>query len=104
MNVKSFAMSVQFAEQIIRETAQDSSRVVIPEPPDMGAWEATVTVRQVLRCLEDGDIVEGPEVNEFGHLECVLTRYAVGVEIFVTVVALKEGQDWELFVRKVIKP
>jgi hypothetical protein len=60
-------------------------KVRIPTPPG-GPWERTVTTRQIMRCLEAGDIVGQGHRNEHGHYTFRMRRYAAGVAILVDLV------------------
>lgn len=103
MPVKPFPMSADHALTIIRETAKDSSRVGIPA--DLGYsrprqdWEHIVTHRQIQRCLEDGELLGRPELDEHGNWKCQMQRFGTGAVIRITVVAVHdEDRNWRLFV------
>ena len=103
MSVKKFPMRADHARKIIRNTAKDSSRVGIPV--DLGYdrpkqdWEHVVTHRQIYRCLEDGDVLGEPELDEHGNWQCRLQRFGSGALVEITVVAVQDkNDDWRLYV------
>lgn len=70
-----------------------AGQVRLPTPPG-GAWERTVTTRQMMLCLEKGQIV-GPGVrNAHGHYAYRLKRLSAGVAIVMDVVLFKEAGEW----------
>lgn len=101
MPVTPLRMTARLALKIIREAARDSSNVFISPDQDAGAWRSVVTYRQVYRCLEDGDLIKEPELDVHGNYVCILRRTAAGVEVVVTVVAMKKDDHWQLLVQKV---
>jgi hypothetical protein len=70
-----------------------AGRIRLPTPPG-GAWERTVTTRQMMRCLEDGEIVGPGTRNEHGHYAFRLRRLSAGVAIVMDVVLLREADEW----------
>ncbi len=66
-------------------------------------WPHVQLRRQVIRCLEDGEITGGPETNEFGHWEYQMMRVSAGQEIYLTAVLYQDEGDgeWIVFVKEV---
>ena len=101
--VKPFPLSAEKALEIIHDAVKDSSRVGIPD--DLGFsrpeqdWQHVVTHRQIIRCLENGDIEGEPEIDEHGNTKCTLKRFGAGELVTITVVAVHDNEKkWNLFV------
>jgi hypothetical protein len=101
MALFNFPLPPAQALAMIRDAAAGVRRVFIPERSGEGAWERLVVDRQIQRCLEDGKVVSGPDINENGHLQYRLRRASAGVEVTLTVVLFNEGGDWQVVVREV---
>lgn len=87
---------------IIRKAAK-ASRVGIPT--DLGYsrprqdWQHVVTHRQIHRCLENGEILGDPELDEHGNLKCRMQRFGAGALVEITVVAVQDNdKNWRLYV------
>lgn len=102
--ITAFRLSAKDAKRMIREAAKDSGRVFITDDVSSGLYEARMTRLQVIRCLEDGDLIGKPALNDFKDWECRLERFAVGVCIRITVVLeRRDDGTHDLFVIKVSK-
>jgi len=67
--------------EILRGMVMDTRNVTIPDPPAAGQWQKTVNYRQVIRCLEVGDIVTDPALDEHGGWQASLQRFSAGVTV-----------------------
>ena len=100
MALLNFPLPTDQALALIRSAA-DKGRVFLPERSGEGAWEHLVVDRQIQRCLLDGEVVRGPDINELGHIQYVMCRASAGVEVTLTVALFNEDGDWLVAVRKV---
>lgn len=72
-----FRLSGPGALRVIREIAQDSSRVVITRHARMRMRQRRVSLPQVIQCLLKGQIAEPPAMDTYGNWVCSLRwRYA----------------------------
>jgi uncharacterized heparinase superfamily protein len=93
-NISDFPLPPAAARARIRDIFLEG-RVRIPTPPG-GPWERTVTTRQIMACLEHGEIVGQGIRNEHGHYAYRLRRYAAGVAILVDLVLYRDDGEWTL--------
>lgn len=100
MAVQPFPLQPERAIELIREAA-NTKNTNVPETLAKGEWPNAVFHRQVQRCLEDGEIIDGPHTNEYGHFEYKMRRIAAGQEIYLTAVLYKENDVWTVVVREV---
>lgn len=102
MTIIPFPVSPEHAIALIRE-AVENGRVTIPDPPNGGEWYRVVTHRQANSCLREGDLIEGPETDEFGNLRCVMERFGAGQLVRVHVALMKEDTEtsWRVIVTNV---
>lgn len=75
---------------LVRQIAQDSSRVFISRTAEEAMARDGVTMRQVLRCMAEGSISQGPYYDEYGLTCLELERVTAGR--LVRVVASIEGR------------
>lgn len=101
--VKPLPLSATHALTIIRETAKDSFRVGIPS--DLGfdrpheEWQHVVTGRQIERCIESGEILGNPTIDEHGNFEVLMCRFGGGEEVTIKIVLVnEESNGWQIFV------
>lgn len=102
-DVRPMPLSVDHALKIIHATARDSSRVGIPT--ELGfdrpyqEWQHLVTHRQIYRCLEDGEILGKPSIDEHGNCECWMRRFGAGEEVTIRIVLVnEENNGWRIYV------
>lgn len=100
MSVTAFPLPAVKAKLLIREAA-NTKRTIIPERLAEGEWPNAVFHRQVARCLENGEIIEGPITNEYGHFEYKMLRVSAGQEIYLTAVLFKDKGNWTVAVKEV---
>lgn len=102
MSVVQFPMPQHSALEIIKNLA-NTDRALIPPRLAADDWPHVQLRRQVIRCLEDGEITGGPETNEFGHWEYQMMRVSAGQEIYLTAVLYQDEGDgeWTVFVKEV---
>lgn len=101
MSITPLRMTSESALRIIRKTALDSSNVYIPDHPNAQEWEERVNHLQVIHCLREGTMVNQPNIDTKGNLECQLERLCAGIQVKVTVAMMKNNDAWMLIVRKV---
>lgn len=86
--IASFKLDRVRALSLIREIASDSRNVIFVENAEKGPWEARVTHLQIIRCLEDGDIVSDPLLDDYKNWRVQLRRTAARVCMEVTCIIL----------------
>lgn len=67
-----FKLSTPAALRLIREIAQDSSRVIVTIHARQRMRERRISLPQVLDCLRKGQIAEGPAQDVHGNWVCTL--------------------------------
>ena len=87
--------------EIVRDVVVNTRNVTIPDPPQVGQWQRTVNYRQVIRCLEEGELVSGPNLDEHGNWQARLRRFSAGVMVLVTVALARRGEGWHIYVIEV---
>lgn len=87
--------------EILRVAVQDTRAVTIPDPPGAGRWKRTVNYRQVIRCLEGGELVTDPAPDAHGNWQATLRRFSAGVMVIVTVALAKKDEGWHIYVVEV---
>lgn len=101
MSVIPFNLSPASALKIIRASA-NTTRTRIPPRLAKDDWPHVVLRRQVIRCLEAGEVTNSPAPNALGHWEYQMERIDSGQEIFITVVLRKNDEnDWIVTVTEV---
>ncbi len=99
MAVVPFKLSKESALKIIRDT---DTRHILPNRFAEDKWPHVVLRRQVIRCLDDGEMTGKPVPTELGHWEYQMERIDSGQEIYITVVLYQnEKQEWNVFVKEV---
>jgi len=63
---------------MLREIAKDSSRVSFLDHAEDSMEERGITRPQVLRCLREGKIIQGPGIDDFGLWRMGLKTIAAG--------------------------
>lgn len=103
LNVIPFSSNKKHIVRLIRDAAVDTTNVVFPEDERMGEWQQITTDRQIIACLQKGDLVHGPITDSQGNQECTFKRFAAGVCIWVTVSLYKKENQWRLYISKTEK-
>lgn len=103
MTILPFDTAKHHAVNLIRNTAQDSSNVVLPFDNTMGKWQRITTDRQIIACIQEGELVGGPNTDIHGNMECTFERYAAGVCIWVTVSLYEQANRWMIYVARIEK-
>lgn len=75
--------------------------MIIPMPPGKGQWEQRISYLQALMCVQEGELVGTPTLDEYNGWRCVLRRFSAGVMVIVTVALIKQAEDWRIFVLEV---
>ena len=83
MAVTEFRLSQKRARELVRDLARDSSNVVVPLEGG-GKWEQTVSLLQVMKCLEEGELVGDPRLDNYGNWICLFRRLGAGIVVEVT--------------------
>lgn len=74
------------ALQIIREAAKNSANVFLTAHAQMRMSQRKITMTQVLRCLRQGKISEGPARDHIkGGWKCSIEHYTAGESLGVSV-------------------
>lgn len=72
--------------RLLAEAAEDSEKLTfIRRFKESEKWYQRVTSGQVVRCLREGRVVEGPSLNKEGGWRCLLYKLCGGVHVYVTV-------------------
>jgi hypothetical protein len=100
MAISPFPLPPEKAITLIRQAA-NTKNTIVPSRLAEGEWPNVVFHRQVVRCLEDGEIIQGPFTNEYGHFEYKMMRVSAGQEIYLTAVLFKEEDTWKVAVKEV---
>jgi len=83
-----FQLLGPMALRLIREIAQDSSRVIVTTHARKRMRERRISLPQVLNCLVKGQIAEGPAQDVHGNWVCTL-RWRDAGDFLRVAVALK---------------
>jgi hypothetical protein len=92
-------MPASRALELIREAAA-AGRVLYPCLDGQGAWYSLATRRQVMKCLLEGELVDGPRINEHGDIECSMSVFCAGIDVKIDVV-VKEMAGWTAIIIRV---
>lgn len=102
MGVIPFPLPKERALVLLRETAQDTGKVLTPDPPEAwGEWQRTVSHLQIMQCLQEGELIGGPTLDRLNNWRCVLRRFSVGVQVEVTASLYKQNDEWWVVVTEV---
>lgn len=93
MGANSFPITRERALALIREAVR-CGNVLIPDPPDGGEWYRLMSRRQVDLCLKEGDLIEEPDIDGYGHVRCVLERFGAGLTVRVHIALMKREGAW----------
>ena len=94
-NVIDFNITPARAKKLLKEIAEDSSRVFFTRHAEKRMRERKITRTQVVRCLTHGRIVEGPAPSIKGNMEMRLEVMSAG-EIVTTVAALETDSSGDM--------
>lgn len=86
-NVLAFDLNKTRAEQLLREIAKDSARIVFTQHAKSRMDKRRITHTQVIRCLTKGHIIEGPARDIKGNWKMTLEILTAGT-VVKTVAAL----------------
>ncbi|HUC61637.1 MAG TPA: DUF4258 domain-containing protein [Alphaproteobacteria bacterium] len=84
-------MSRPEALRLIRSAAGDSARVFFTAHAEARLLQRKITRRQVIECLLNGAITEGPAPSLKGGWECAVERIVLGDRVKVAVVIDDDG-------------
>jgi|GEM_PF-1134850 len=100
MTVVPFPTPADHVLSLVRD-AYSKGNVLIPNPPNGGAWYNAVTHRQVNLCLAEGNLIGEPETDEHGNIRCTLERFGAGLMVRVHVALTQhEAKSWRIIVIK----
>lgn len=88
--VVSLRLSKDAALKLIRELAEDSDNIVLLPHAKKRCRQRGTVFRQIVTCLRNGIVTEGPFRNARGNWQVTMERLAAGEEIAVGVV-IEEG-------------
>ena len=91
-SVADFPLPATKAIDLIRQSVREGT-YLMPARFAEDEWPHVVYRRSAQRCLEEGEIIKGPVVNNRGHYEYQMYRLSAGQELYLTVVLYK-GPDW----------
>jgi hypothetical protein len=77
-NVFQLNLSVAKAREILREAAKDSARVFFSQHAEQRMAKRKITRIQILRCLSNGQIKEGPARGIKGSWEVAIESSSAG--------------------------
>lgn len=83
-----FKLSAPKALRLIREVAQDSSRVILTDHARQRMRKRRINLPQVLNCLLKGQIDEGPALDIHGNWACSV-RWRHAGDFIKVAVAIK---------------
>lgn len=90
--VVSLRLAKDAALKLIRELARDSNDIVLLPHARKRCRQRGIIFRQILTCLRNGIITEGPFRNARGNWQVTMERLAAGEEIAVGVVIEEESK------------
>jgi len=88
-NVVDFNITPDRARKLIKEIAEDSSRVIFTAHAEKRMRQRKISRIQVMRCLTHGRVIEGPAPSIKGNWEMKMEVMSAG-EIVTVVVALEK--------------
>lgn len=86
-NVIPFRAKPQHILQLIRDLSQDSGRILIAPAAQMQFDRRMVSMRQVVNCLRNGRINQGPYLDDYG-LTCCEMEWMTGGALVRVVVSI----------------
>lgn len=105
MDVIPFPIPKERALDLLRETAQSSSRVVTPTPPpEWGDWRRLVNRREIILCLQRGELIGGPLLDEYSNWRCVLRCFCSEGMMEITASLFQHEGEWRIFVSEAKYP
>ena len=73
------------AERFLRAAAHDTTKLVNTfRYPEEHRWYELTSLSQMLLCLAEGQIVNGPTLDEHGNYTCRVKRICAGFPVYVT--------------------
>ncbi len=79
-------LSGQEARSLLNDAVSNSEKLVyVTKFTKNEEWYRLVTISQVRKCLTEGDVVEGPTLDEKGNWYCLLYCLCAGARVYVTV-------------------
>lgn len=88
--VVAIRLSAAQLQRHVRVAARDSSRVVFREQPDRRNLAGELTYRQVLKCLQEGQVIGKPSMeNDYWQFQ--MQRHSAGLTVTVEAAALAAG-------------
>lgn len=102
LSVEPLKLRAESALKKIRSIAA-ARGVEFLQPPNGGPWEVTTSRRQVLVCLESGEILGEPILDDHKNWKVTLHRSTAGVAIEVEAVLIGMNHDARVIVTSVTK-
>ena len=100
MNIVKMRVTERTLLRRIREAAASSANVVFIPELNKRSMTGMMTYQQAMACLRSGDIVGKPALNEHGHWELQMYRFAANHPFNLRVIAECEGPH----VKRIIVP
>lgn len=91
-NVVDFNITPMRAMKLLKEIANDSSRVIFTKHAEKRMYSRKITRIQVLKCLTHGRIVKGPAPSIKGNMEMKMEVMSAG-ELIAVVAALEKDDS-----------
>jgi hypothetical protein len=85
------------ARQLVREIAKDSARVIFTRHVELKMRQRRITLPQVLRCLAQGQVAEGPARDVKGNWTMTLEVLSAG-ELVTVVAALARNKAGDMII------
>lgn len=96
MSVTKIRVTAPRLQKAIRAAAKDSSKVAFIPPLEKRSMAGMMTFHQALMCLQHGDIVGKPVLNERGDWELSMQRFAANFMFEMRVVVSCKGANVDM--------
>jgi len=90
-NVVNLDLTPVKAMQVIAEIVKDTSNVIITDHAQEKMIERGITAVQILKCLKNGRIIEGPYRETRGNWKMNINCFSAGEPLTVVVVLDNQG-------------
>lgn len=91
MTVSGLRITARMLESRVHAAAVDSSNVVFVPPPNKRSLGGMMRFQQAMACLREGSIEAKPTLNEHGHWEFFISRFAANRWYSLQAIAVVDG-------------
>ena len=91
MAISNIRVTARTLQRCVHEAAKSSSNVVFIPEPDKGSMAGMMTFQQAMSCLRSGNVVGTPRINQHGHWEFQMQRFAANHLFSLRAIAECEG-------------